>query len=85
MKQRVLPGNGNWYARVYAQNIQSKEKFYLTIFNAQLLKVLEINDKEVGPDTDEESISDILLDSVNIHITYNIGDGKAINIKDIPE
>lgn len=53
-------------------------------FNAQLLKVLEINDKEVGPDTDEESISDILLDSVNIHVTYNIGDGKAIDIKDIP-
>lgn len=84
MKQRILPGNGNWYARVYVQNVQSKEKFYLTIFNAQLLKVLEINDKEVDPHADEETISDILLDSVNIHVTYNIGDGKAIDVNDIP-
>lgn len=80
LKQKASPENINWYARLFLRNKDTKEKFYLSTFNAQLTKLLQVNDNKLTTDHKEESITDILLDIVDIEITYNIADGKLIDV-----
>ncbi|CAB4020970.1 Hypothetical predicted protein [Paramuricea clavata] len=41
VRQRVSQENANWYARLFVQNVETKEKVYLTVFHSQLMKILE--------------------------------------------
>jgi hypothetical protein len=80
LKQRISPEGTSWYARLYLQNRDTKEKFYLTAFNQELIKLLEENDEDLIPEQDEETITDFLLDIDNVEIRYNIADGKLIEV-----
>ena len=36
LKQRISPGSTSWYACLFLQNRETKEKFYVTAFNKEL-------------------------------------------------
>jgi hypothetical protein len=78
--QKVSADNTSWYARLFVQNAETKEKFYVVAFNSQLHKILEMNDMELSPNDNEETVTETLLDSGDITITYNVGDGKIIDV-----
>ena len=80
LKQKLSEENASWYARMFVQNSETKEKFYLTAFHSQFIQILQLNDHELTPDDDEETITDVLLESDNIVITYNVGDSKLIDV-----
>ncbi len=62
------------------QNIETKEKFYVTAFNKELTKLLEETTQDVIVEKDEETITDYLLDIDNVKIRYNIAEGKLIEV-----
>lgn len=80
LKQRISPESISWYARLFLQNRETKEKFYLTAFNKELTKLLEENTEDFTAEQDEETITDFLLDIDNVEIRYNIADGKLIEV-----
>ena len=80
VRQRVSQENANWYARLFVQNVETKEKVYLTVFHSQLMKILAVNEKEITAEDNDETVTDMLLDSNNITITYNLGEGKIVDV-----
>jgi hypothetical protein len=80
VKQQVSQGNANWYARLFVQNVETKEKVYLTVFHLQLMKILAVNEREITPEDNYETVTDMLLDSNNITITYNLGEEKIVDV-----
>ena len=45
--------NAIWYARMFVQNTETKEKFHLTALHPQFIQILQLNDHELTPDDDE--------------------------------
>ena len=80
LKQRISPESTSWYARLFLQNRETKEKFYLTAFNKELSALLEENTEDLIAEQDEETITDFLLDIDNVEIKYNIAEGKLIEV-----
>lgn len=69
-----------WYARLFVHNVETKEKFYVTVFHTMFIRMLEVNGIQITPEDNEEAISDRLLNCNNITITYNICEGKIIDV-----
>ena len=83
LKQRISPESISWYACLFLQNRETKEKFYLTAFNRELTALLEENIEDVIAEDvieDEETITDFLLDIDNVEIRYHIAKGKLIEV-----
>ena len=80
LKHKLSEENAIWYARMFVQNTETKEKFHLTALHPQFIQILQLNDHELIPDDDEETITNILLESDNIVITYNAGNSKLIDV-----
>ena len=82
MKQKIMPNNKQWYAKLFVQNTATKEKFNMMVFHQHLLKMFECNDKESewNGAIDEDKITDVLLESCDINVTYDITDNKLIQV-----
>lgn len=59
---------------------RKQKKSFLTAFNTELTKLLQVNNTNLSAEDDEETIVDLLLDIDDIEIRYNIADGKLIDI-----
>ena len=79
------PKNKNWYAKLFVENVATNNNFYLIIFHQELVKLFQIIQKNLHNDLTEDDIKEILLDVHNLNITYNIADGKLlqINVKEL--
>ena len=78
LEQRIYPESTSWYARLFLQNREAKEKFYLRAFNKELTALLEENTEDLIAEQDEETITGFLLGIDSVKIRYNIAEGKLI-------
>ena len=80
LRQRITTENKQWYVKLFVQNITTKEKFYIAVFHQQLQKLFQANDKELHPALTDDEITDILLETDNVNVTYNLADGKLLQV-----
>ena len=75
----------NRYAKLFVENVATNDNVYLIIFHQELVKLFQIIQKNLHNDLTEDDIKEILLDVHNLNITYNIADGKLlqINVKEL--
>ena len=66
--------------KLFVQNITTKEKFYIAVFHQQLQKLFQANDKELHSALTDDEITDILLETDNVNVTYNLADGKLLQV-----
>ena len=82
MKQKIRPNNKQWYAKLFVQNTGTKEQFNMMVFHQHLVKMFQCNDKESewNEHIDEDKITDVLLESHNINVNYDITDNKLVQV-----
>ena len=64
---------------MYVQDKTSKEKFYLSAFPNEVISILQANNVETTTFFNVDNLEDILLDSKDFTVTYNIADMKLLN------
>lgn len=74
------PKNKNWYAKLFVENVATNDNFYLIIFHQELVKLFQVIQKNLHNGLTEDDIKAILLDVHDLNITYNIADGKLLQI-----
>ena len=80
LSQRVNPKNRKWYARLFVQDVATKEKLYLSAFHNELAHICEAKHKEISEITSEDELTSVLLTSEDLHISYGINDSKLLHI-----
>ena len=74
------PKNKNWYAKLFVENVATKNNFCLIMFHQELVKLFQVIQKNLHNGLTEDDIKAIPLDVHDLNITYNIADGKLLQI-----
>ena len=78
-KTKTKTKTKHWYARVFAKDNPSQNKFYMLLFNSYIVKLFNTQHKRLLPSATEDDITDVILDPKNIRLKQNI-DGAVIDI-----
>ena len=80
LSQRANPENRKWFARLFVQDVVTKEKLYLSVFHNELAEICETNKEQISGITDEIVLTSVLLTSEELNISYRINDSKLLQI-----
>ena len=80
LRQRITPEAKHWFAKVFAQDTDTKSNFYLNIFHQQMVKLLEATNKNLHTGLSNEDLGDILAEIDDLKVTYNCIDGKLLHV-----
>lgn len=80
LRQRITPEAKHWFAKVFAQDTDTKSNFYLNIFHQQMVKLFEATDKNLHTGLSKEDLGDILAEIDDLKVTYNCVDGKLPHV-----
>lgn len=80
LRQRITPEAKHWFAKVFAQDTDTKSNFYLNIFHQQMVKLFEATDKNLHTGLSNEDLGDILAEIDDLKVTYNCIDGKLLHV-----
>ena len=80
LRQRITPEAKHWFAKVFAQDTDTKSNFYLNIFHQQMVKLFEATDKNLHAGLSKEDLGDILAEIDDLKVTYNCVDGKLLHV-----
>ena len=70
----------HWFAKVFAQDTDTKSNFYLNIFHQQMVKLFEATGKNLHAGLSKEDLGDILAEIDDLKVTYNCVDGKLLHV-----
>ena len=68
------------FAKVFAQDTDTKSNFYLNIFHQQMVKLFEATGKNLHGGLSKEDFGDILAAIDDLKVTYNCVDGKLLHV-----
>jgi len=80
LRQRITPEAKHWFAKVFAQDNDTKSNFYLNIFHQQMVKLFEATDKNLHTGLSNDDLGDILAEIDDLKVTYNCVDGKLLHV-----
>ena len=71
LRQRITPEAKHWFAKVFAQDTDTKTNFYLNIVHQQMVKLFEATDKNLHAGLSKEDLGYILAEIDDLKVTYN--------------
>lgn len=69
VKQRITDESSYWYAHLFVKNVDTKEKFCLSVFKEQFLNIIQKSNIDLEFHKDEEELTEVLLDTANMVVT----------------
>lgn len=76
--QKLSPSNIQWFIKLFVVDEETKDKFYLSVFHHEVVKLLEVNDDETTTESEEDDIVLAMLQLDTLNVTYNIS-GKLLH------
>jgi len=64
----------------YAVSCLTNNKFYLSVFHQQLVKLFDASQQKMHAALTEDDLTDILLEMHDLNITLNLADNKLLHI-----
>ena len=69
-----------WKQTLVCKSTNTNTNFYLNIFHQQLVKLFETKNKQLHAALTEEDLGDILTETDDLKITYNLADEKLLHV-----
>lgn len=80
MKQKPKPQLKHWFTRCFIEDLtHDNTKLYLSFFHHHVVKLFQLQGKEIQPTDNDETIEDVLLDIEEVTITHHIN-GSVIDV-----
>ncbi|XP_028408195.1 uncharacterized protein LOC114530775 [Dendronephthya gigantea] len=76
--QKLSTSNIQWFIKLFVVDEKTKDKFYLSVFHHELVKLLEVNDNKTTTESEEDDILLAMLQLDTLNVTYNIS-GKLLD------
>jgi len=80
LKQRITPESKHWFVRLFVKDTTTNNKFYLSVFHQQLVKLFNASQQKMHAALTEDDLTDILLEMHQLNITLNLAHYKLLHV-----
>jgi len=80
LKQRITPESKHWFVRLFVKDTTTNNKFYLSVFHQQLVKLFNASQQKMHAALTEDDLTDILLEMHHLNITLNLAHNKLLHV-----